>query len=664
MENNYRNIGVLAHVDAGKTTITENILFISGSTRKLGNVDQGTAITDNMEMEKQRGISIKAAPVALQWKGNAINLIDTPGHADFISEVERSLQIVNGAILVVSAVEGVQSNTYLLWQALKAAKMPAIIVINKVDRAGSDYRRVIEQLVSELKISPVPLNTVEDEGLSNASLMDCWNPLSSNYSPLQITALEALANNDDLFMEDYFEGKNFSKAEVFAQIQKQTTKAQIVPVMASVAKKNLGTEELLDFICELLPVSTPVLENSDLSAMVFKVEHHPVAGRLAHVRVFNGQVASRLVVENYSQQKEMKVASIKKKFTNKYIDVSTIDCGDIGILTGMPDVRPGDILGNPEGIPVRQILQAPVLTIQIHPENMADYGRLGEALEIMDAEDPNLNFQWFKDDREMHLTLTGTIRMEILGAELEERYDISTTFDEPTVIYKETPSSIAEGYVEYTMPKPCWAVMTFRVEPAERGSGIAYKSIMGVNKIHRKYQNEIERTVPKALEQGIQGWAVTDLNITLVGGEDHEIHSRPGDFILATSMGIMRALQNAGTSLLEPIYKFYIVAPEEHLGAIASDITAMRGTINTPSFEEDIVKVSGLVPVATSHQYGIRLSSVTKGKGILRFEFAGYQACPDGEGQSRAYKGVSPLDESKWILHHRGAYKADDRKIY
>lgn len=660
MEKQIRNIGILAHVDAGKTTLTENMLFASGAIRSKGSVDAGTAITDQMELEKKRGISIRTAPVSFLWKNQTINLIDTPGHADFVSEVERSLYIMDSAILVLSAVEGVQSHTYLLWHALKSMKIPTIIVINKTDRQGADFRKVVSQLIKELKIQPAILHNPVDEGESGANYTDLWDE-EGGEDELRTITLEALSANDDELMERYLEGANFSRKEIITNIKAQIKDNNVVPILSAVAKNDIGTKALMDAMIEVLPPSAPSLTNSEPAATVFKVEHDPVFGRLAHVRLFNGKLTAKDVVYNHSQQTEMKIATIKKNQTSKYVDTGVIECGDIGILSGMPDIRPGDILGNPAGVRAKKQLQTPVLTIQIHPEEESDYGRLGEALEKIDAEDPNLGFRWYKDDKEMHVTLTGYMRMQILQAELKSRFGIGIEYDEPTVIYKETPVSSATGFVEYTMPKPCWAVMGFRIEPGEPGSGVVYSSEVGVNKIHRKYQNEVERTIPKALQQGIKGWEVTDIKITLSAGEDHEIHSRPGDFILATPMGIMDGLMNAGTKLLEPVYRFHIIAPEESLGSIAGDINAMRGVIESPEFEDEMVKISGLVPVATSHNYGIRLSSITKGKGIIRFEFSGYQECAEGEGKERPYKGVNPLDRSQWILHYRGAYKADDR---
>jgi ribosomal protection tetracycline resistance protein len=274
-----------------------------------------------------------------------------------------------------------------------------------------------------------------------------------------------------------------------------------------------------------------------------------------------------------------------------------------------------------------------------------------------------LNFKWFKAEKELQLLLMGQMQIEILEHVLKERFSIKASFTDPEVVYKETISTKAEGYIRYWMPKPCWAIMTFLVEPASLNSGVSYSSIVSQNDVHIKYQNEIERTIPKALAQGILGWEVTDVKITLIKGEDHNVHSRPGDFNLATPMGIMQGLKIGGTHLLEPILSFEIKAKEELLGKITSELSTRRATFDTPQFIDDTFTLKGRVPVATSLDLSIKLNTITSGKLRLRLQFYGYDTCAKGEGVVREYKGVNPLDEAQWILHRRGAYKADERVI-
>ncbi len=384
---------------------------------------------------------------------------------------------------------------------------------------------------------------------------------------------------------------------------------------------------------------------------------------MAHVKVFSGELSSKSTIYNYTQQLESKINQTKQLENTKYIDNVILKSGDIGVITGVLGTKSGDVLGNSKGIPKLPQLHIPVLTVQVIPDNNADYNALAEALQQLDREDPSLNFKWFKAEKELQLLLMGQMQIEVLEHVLKERFSIKASFTDPEVVYKETISKKAEGYIRYWMPKPCWAIMTFLIEPAPLNSGVTYSSVVSQNDVHIKYQNEIERTIPKALAQGILGWEVTDVKITLIKGEDHNVHSRPGDFNLATPMGIMQGLKIGGTHLLEPILSFEIKAKEELLGKITSELSTRRATFDTPQFIDDVFTLKGRVPVSTSLDLSIKLNTITSGKLRLRLQFHGYDTCPKGEGVIREYKGVNPLDEAQWILHRRGAYKADERVI-
>ncbi|MDB4303816.1 TetM/TetW/TetO/TetS family tetracycline resistance ribosomal protection protein [Desulfosarcina sp.] len=658
-----KNIGILAHVDAGKTTITENFLFIANSIKSVGSVDKGSSVSDSMALERERGISIRNSSVSFIWKNITINLIDTPGHADFSAEVERALAALDGVILVISAVEGIQSHTITLWETIKQMGTPCLFFVNKIDRVGADFQRVLQEINKELNAPVIPLY-VPDESIENPipMFLFCSDKLNTSNSNLKELAIETLADRDEEVFEKYLAGEILTWESIKHKIADLTHKQKLIPIYSGVAKLGFGMEPLLDGVLQLLPNAKDNIKD-ELSALVFKLDHDKTLGKVAHVRLFSGEIKTRDTVINYSQQKEEKIAQIKKVFTHKMIDASVISAGDIGIVTGLQNTQAGDILGSPAMVPVVVSMQKPVLTVQVKAINENQYADLAEALFILNTEDPLLDFSWYKDDREMHLKLMGAVQIEILKSVLEQRFGIETEFDDPTVIYKETPASISEGYIEYTMPKPCWAVMRFQVEPGSKNSGIEYSSKVGVNDIHRKYQNEIKETIPKSLVQGIKGWEVTDIKVTMIAGEDHEIHSRPGDFILATPIGVLRALENSGTRLLEPVYNFQIKAPEEFLGAIVSDLTKMRASFESPEFENESFSLNGIVPVSSSLKYHIRLSSLTGGKGRLRMQFVGYEDCPEEHGKTREFKGVNPLNKSQWILHKRGAFKANERKF-
>lgn len=660
---NIHNIAVLAHVDAGKTTITENLLFLGGATRKIGSVDSGSAITDFLEVEKERGISVRSACTSFMWKDTQINLIDTPGHVDFSAEVERVLRVLDAAILVVSAVEGVQAHTHTLYEALRERGIPVLIFINKIDRAGADVLQVCKDLQKELKVPAFALQSCIDEGSNETTICDLWQNNSDDLAEdLKELSLENLANADEEILEKYLEGEELEASYCIAKAKDLCKQSKLNPIMLGVAKNGSGMTELLDAIVNYFPEASAESE-TEPSALVFKIEHDKTLGRLAHIRMFSGCLKNRDSIRNVIAQRHEKVALIRKIYTNKHVDIGTLEAGDIGIVSGMPEVQVGDILGSEKGIPELTTLQIPLLTVGVKSNNEADYAKLAEALQVLSSEDPLLQFEWFKEDREMNLHIMGTIQMEILEMLLNNRFGLEVSFDEPTVVYKETPAKEIEGYIRYTMPKPCWAVLRFKIEPGERGSGITYKSIVGVNDVLQKYQNEVERTIPKALEQGIKGWEVTDIKITLIEGEDHEMHSRPGDFMIATPMGVMNGLQESDTKLLEPILKFRISAPEEFLGKIAGELNQMRAVFANPEFDDGKFHLEGEVPVATSMDFNIRLSSLTGGKGKVKFGFAGYQDCPEGEGREREYKGVNPLNKSQWILHARGAFKTNEWKL-
>lgn len=657
-----RNIGILSHVDAGKTTITEQFLFLSGAIKKAGDVNKGTTVSDKLTVEKERGVSVRASDISFEWNGHLINLIDTPGHTDFSAEVERSLRIIDGAILVLSAVEGIQSHTYALWDALKARKIPVIIFINKIDRQGADFDRVVNDLEIEFSISTFTVICPEDSDNDNSGIL---NVIENRAKPSAAShfdrSIENLADLDGEILEAYLEGNELPVDSILSSLKSHSQKQQIFPVYAGIAKMGIGIPELLNAIIYFFQEINK--ESDQLSALVYKIEQDQNLGRLAYVRVFDGEINVRDNLCNLSSQNETKVAQIKKSFTGKLIDLSKLETGNIGILVGLSDVNAGDIIGSDHKIPPLAALQVPMMTVQVNPDGNENFTALAHALEILYLEDPGLNLKWYREEKELHIDLMGKIQMEIIEYLISQRFGLAVKFSEPTTIYKETPKEKGIGFASYTMPKPCWAVVTFAIEPGKRGSGLVYESKVSVDKIKQKYQNEIENCIPKALAQGIKGWEVADLSITLIDGEDHEIHSRPGDFILATPMALMNGLSKTGTSLLEPILNFVIKAPEDLLGKVVSDLHKMRGTFSTPTFNNNSFELKGKVPAATSLDYAIQLGSISGGKGQIRFSFSGHEPCSDEAGVIRPYKGVNPLDRSQWILHARGAFKADERKM-
>ncbi|MDA3952976.1 MAG: TetM/TetW/TetO/TetS family tetracycline resistance ribosomal protection protein [Bacteroidales bacterium] len=657
MNPNIRNIGILAHVDAGKTTITENFLFLSGATKQLGRVDAGTTQTDFLDVERERGISVRSSITTFVWEETKINLIDTPGHVDFSADVERILRVLDCAILVISAVEGVQAHTETLWNALLNLNIPTIIFINKIDRVGSDVDLVVKEIKKELADKLAVIYNVSREASSDVRIESIWNETNINDS-----ILEAIANTDEVILEKYLDEEKLTFLELDNSFVKAVHNCNLFPVLMGSGKNTLGIKELLNASLHYFPAPKANTTGA-LSAFVFKLTHDKTMGAIAHVKIYCGVIKNREVIKNASQNIEEKITQVRKLISNKFEDISEAKAGDIVGIWGLKNTRVGDVLGEfTKVLPDEVSLRTPLLTVQVKParpaggaENDKDYPALAVALQILSKEDPSLDFEWLREDKELHVKIMGWIQIEVLERILENRFNIKAKFDDPTVIYKETPAKKGEGFVQYWMPKPCWAIMKFIIEPGERGSGVVYESKISVDDVQRKYQNEVERTIPKALKQGIKGWEVTDLKITLIEGEDHQVHSNPGDFIVATPMGIMNGLVKAGTTLLEPLISFKISAIEDLLGAITSDITQMRGSFDSPEMGNEKFILTGILPVATSLDFPVRLSSRSGGKAKISTKFHGYQECTDELGQKREYKGISPLDTSKWILKARKA---------
>lgn len=650
--NNIRNIGILAHVDAGKTTITEHMLYESGKIRSMGSVDKGTASTDYLDVERERGISVRSASTSFTWKGVNVNLVDTPGHVDFCAEVERSLRIMDCAVLVLSAVEGVQSQAEVLWRALQARHIPAIIFINKIDRVGADTRGVLKQVHSILIPFAVPLQGISGEETPGPAVINALQ--GAGIPEVKNSIIECLADKDDQILERYLNGQDIQSQSLIKKIIELTSKCEIYPVLYGSAIKGVGIKELMDAVVDYLPCPKGKAD-SPLSGVVFRIDHDESMGRIAHVRLYNGSVKPRDTVFNVNRGVEEKVTQVRKINVQKYEDISKASVGEIAALCGLSSARIGDVLGSMDGVPCDYHFSIPYLKVQAFPENEQDYPKLVEALMRLSDEDPMLDVEWLQDKREIHLKIMGLIQMEVLSTILKDRFSLKVSFSKVSVIYKETPSHSGEGFVAYTMPKPCWAVLRFFIEPGERGSGVQYSSTVRTEYILERYQKQVEKTIPKALEQGLYGWEVTDIKITLIDGEYHVEHTHPPDFAVATPMGIMDGLANTGTTLLEPVLKFSISAPEDTGGRILNDLVQMRGTFDSPIIAKGKFNVEGFIPGAASIDYHIKLASMTGGRGTISTTFAGYKECALEAGAICSRKGPDPLDTSRYILYARNA---------
>jgi len=661
VKSSIRNIGIVAHVDAGKTTLTEQLLYQSGCSRILGSVDKGTTHTDSLDIEKQRGISVKASEIDLTYKETNIHVIDTPGHIDFSSEVERSIGVLDGAIVVLSSVEGVQPQTEVYFNALKELNTPSIFFINKLDRMGASPSKTILDMKKLLTKDLVPLQVVYEKNneFIVCNVFDNINYVK-NMSEIKEVAhkqllediIDMLGNYNERFFKQFFEG-TLTLGMIKDEILAQAIKGKIYPVLYGTALRGEGIKELLDGIIDYLP-GPENLDDSELSALVYKISHNKTLGKIAHIKIFSGSISTRDDIFNVTNGKSEKITMIKKLINQKQIDVKSASSGDLVMLSGL-NCSTYDILGSKTHIPSLQTITIPLLTLRIYSKIQEDYIALVEALTILQEEDPLLNMQWIKEKKELHLRIMGKIQIEYIEAILMERFNLQVTFGPPSVIYKETP--IASGYGEsrYTMPKPCWAIVEFLIEPLPRGTGLIYESKVRTEKVKIKYQREIEDNLDQILSQCIYGWPVTDLKITFTYGEDHVMHSRSGDFATSAAMGIMRGLNEIGTTLLEPIIKFRITVPENVGGRILNDIIKMRGSFETPFIHNGTFTIEGKMPVSTSLEYPGELGKISSGKGIMTTGFLSYEPCSLEIGSIRERIGVNPLDRAKYILYVRNA---------
>lgn len=645
------NLGILAHVDAGKTTVTEQMLFHSGAIRTMGSVDKGTSATDSLGVERERGISVRLATATLEWQDCQIHLIDTPGHVDFCAEVERSLRALDAALLVVCGMEGVQAFTMTLFEALRSLNIPTMIFINKLDRAGADLETVVEEIHRELSPNCVLLQEAEGQGASGATIHTIWNENRQDE-----TLCEAIVETDDDLLAQFLEGESLAFQALNQALMRATAKSTLFPVVAGVAKSGVGITELLDALVTYLPQAED-RSQMPFSAVVFKIEHDKVLGKMAYLRLFAGKLAARVKVFNATRDKEEKAGQLKGVVKGKYLDKAEVSAGDIAVVSGLTFAGVGDVYGDSSCVPQPYVLSAPLLTTQIRPKQETQLPQLVQALGQLADEDPTLAVEWLAEQREIHLNITGWIQVEVLEAVLLERFGLEVNFDKPSVIYKETPSKSGFGFERYWMPKPCWAILKLAIEPGPPGSGVIYGSELSQDHVALRYQNEIKNTIPKAVKQGVKGWEVTDIRITLIEGEDHNVHTRPGDFITATPMALMNGLVETGTTLLEPILSFNLSGPTDLLGTITSDITKMRGSFESPEMVGERFTLKGKLPAATSMDYPVQLASRSGSKAKIATRLASYEPCTDEQGEITPYRGISPLDREKWILQARGALK-------
>lgn len=639
------NLGVFAHADAGKTTTVEKMLHRTGAILSSGSVDEGSAQTDYLEVERARGISVKAAEAVLSHKGVRINIIDTPGHMDFMAEVERGLSAVDCALIIISAAEGVQPQAEAYFRAVSAMGLPAMFFINKIDRAGCSPQAVLEEIKAVLTPDVIALNRPLSPGSRGCG---------AEAAGLSEDDMLALCGRDDELEQAFLQGLDIDAGQLGAALARQTAAGRVYPAVFGAAALGVGIDALLDAIIANMPPATR--EEGPPAGRVYRVEYDGRGEKIAHVRLFCGSLKNRDTVAISGPGlgvREEKITQIRRASGRKQEDIGAFSAGDIAAVLGLASARTGDVIGRDLRREAEKIA-VPLFSVMVS-DGGQNPAQLLRAISQLAEEDPMLDYEWEPDQRELYINVMGKIQLEVLHHLLLQRYDIDAVFSPPTVIYRETPAGPGVGFEAYTMPKPCWAVIELQIEPLPRGAGFAFESTVRDEQIFAKYQSHILQSMPGALKQGLLGWPVTDLKITLVGGEHHVLHTHPLDFFLATPMAVMNGLERCGTLLLEPMQKARITAPEEYAGKIIGDIVNMRGRMDSPVTAAGRVTVEAVLPVAEAMDYPVRLLSQTAGRGRIFTEFGGFCQCPVELGKTAKRRGVDPRDRAKWILHKRSA---------
>ena len=640
---NLRNIGIVAHVDAGKTTLTEQILYQSGLVRVLGSVDKGSSTMDWSQIERERGITVFAEQGVISWKETQINLIDTPGHSDFTPELERCLLALDGAILILSAVEGVQSHTLHIWQMLRKFNIPTVIFVNKLDRVGADVERVYREINDHLTPAYWPLqNPVGlEKGFQGVSERLPEKTFSEDLLTRHMM-LELLASFDDELMEKYCTEQDITYQDYVEGLLRVTSQGKVFPVLLGSSIQGIGVTQLLDAVVDFLPPPEGDIERP-FEGIVYKVRMEEGSGQLSYVRVYQGKVKTRESILTESGDLE-KTTQIRKYTGSRYVMVDELGAGDIGVLCGLKNVRIGELIKSERNEPLLEPLlkkvelgrvgirtapaaSVPVLVCEIKPRLPEQLSNLRKALEVLNKEEPTLHLEWESGTQALHIHLNGLIQIEVLKELLQERFSIEVSLSEPQVYYLETITKITRGFCHFE-PKKHYAEVEVEIEPLDRGTGIEFASALSLDELPAQFQNAIAKAVPEALLRGILGgYVVTDVRVTLVAGKYHLEHTHGGDFRIATIRAVQQALERNQSVVLEPIYLYQIIVDSEFTGRVISDILRMNGSMNEPEQSGDRVLLTGKVPVATALAYPIELTSLTSGKGLIGLNVGGYEPC-------------------------------------
>jgi elongation factor G len=666
-----RNIGIAAHIDAGKTTTTERILFYSGMVHKMGEVHEGTAVTDWMEQERERGITITAAAITTSWKDYKINIIDTPGHVDFTIEVERSMRVLDGVIAVFCSVGGVQPQSETVWRQADRYHVPRIVFVNKMDRMGANFYKVHAQIRDRMRANAVPIqipigseenfrgivdlvemkayiyNNNTGTDIEEIEIPDEVKELAAEY---RTKLIESVAETNDALTAKYLEGEELTEAEIRSALRTGTISGAIVPMLCGSAFKNKGVQLLLDAVIDYLPspLEVPPIQgllpngdtaerhaddNAPLSALAFKIMADPY-GRLTFVRVYSGILKKGTYVLNSTKDKKERVSRLIVLKADDRIEVEELRAGDLGAALGLKDTFTGDTICE-EGSPVileSLFIPEPVISVAVEPKTKQDMEKLSKALQSLSEEDPTFRVNVDPETNQTVIAGMGELHLEILVDRMLREFKVEANVGQPQVAYRETIRKAvrAEGkFIRQSGGKGQYGHVVIELEPTEVGSGFEFVSKIVGGTVPKEYIGPAGQGMKEACESGIvAGYPVIDLKATMVDGSFHDVDSSEMAFKIAGSMAIKEAVMKASPVLLEPMMKVEVEVPEDYIGNVIGDLNSRRGQIEGQETDQGIAKVSVKVPLAEMFGYATDIRSKTQGRGIFTMEFSHYEEVP------------------------------------
>jgi elongation factor G len=670
-----RNIGIMAHIDAGKTTTTERVLYYTGRSYKIGEVHEGTATMDWMVQEQERGITITSAATTSFWKDCRINIIDTPGHVDFTMEVERSLRVLDGAIAILDAVSGVEPQTETVWRQADKYKVPRIVYVNKMDRVGADYYRCLAMLKDRLGAHAVPIQIPlgrEDQFKGVINLIEqiayVWSDsedLGQSFETVEIPAefkdqaveyrekmIEGLAEVDDHLMEKYLSGEKVTPDEIKAAVRAGTITMKLFPIICGASFKNKGVQPMLDAVVDYLPspLDVPPISainpetqqhetrepeaKAPFSALAFKIMNDPFVGQLTFVRVYSGTLNSGTGVYNSTRDKKERIGRLVRMHANKREEIESISAGDIAAVVGLKDTRTGDTLCDPNKPIILESMDfpAPVIAVAIEPKTKADEEKLGQSLARLAMEDPTFKVNVDPETNQTLIHGMGELHLEIIVDRLLREFKVEANVGKPQVAYRETIRQKAEAqgrFVRQTGGRGQYGDVWLEIEPSEPGAGVVFENKLKGPAIPREYVPAVEKGVKEAAETGVlAGYPVVDIRVSLTDGSYHDVDSSEMAFKIAASMGFKEVCRKAKPVLLEPVMDVEVVVPSEYQGAVVGDLNSRRGRVVSMDSRGNAQVIRANVPLGQMFGYATDVRSMTQGRATYTMQFARYEEVP------------------------------------